>query len=179
MFFVLLRAWDKEKILSLHEESNSRPSDSSLRCSTTEPQRLYKHDASKVADPSSMQDACHKNFVIDLAHFWVFVAQCAEFFYPQAVPLCFQSLRGLANVSGIFENLREEGLDNITLQSHHLLITSKTWLLIVYNIVVIIIIYLFIIFLFAEFNCTDQHVIFCASNSYGLDTNARWNQTSS
>ena len=26
-FFVLSRAWDKEKILSLHEESNLRPSD--------------------------------------------------------------------------------------------------------------------------------------------------------
>ena len=92
MIFVLLRAWDKEKILSLHEESNSRPSDYWLRCSTTEPQRLYKHDANEVADPSSMQDACHKNFVTDLAHFWVFVAQCAEFFYPQAVPLCFSLL---------------------------------------------------------------------------------------
>ena len=38
VFFVLSRAWDKEKILSLHEESNLRPSDSTLRCSTTEPQ---------------------------------------------------------------------------------------------------------------------------------------------
>ena len=33
-FFVLSRAWDKEKILSLHEESNLRPSDSALQCST-------------------------------------------------------------------------------------------------------------------------------------------------
>ena len=41
MFFVLSRAWDKEKILSPHEESNLRPSDSVLRCSTTEPQRLH------------------------------------------------------------------------------------------------------------------------------------------
>ena len=41
MFFVLSRAWDKEKILSPHEESNLRSSDSALRCSTTEPQRLY------------------------------------------------------------------------------------------------------------------------------------------
>ena len=33
-FFVLSRAWDKEKkILSPHEESNLRPSDSALRCS--------------------------------------------------------------------------------------------------------------------------------------------------
>ena len=28
--------WDKEKILSPHEESNLRPSDSTLQCSTTE-----------------------------------------------------------------------------------------------------------------------------------------------
>ena len=34
--FVLSRAWDKEKILSPYEESNLRPSDSALRCSTTE-----------------------------------------------------------------------------------------------------------------------------------------------
>ena len=39
MFFILPRAWDKEKILSPHEESNLRPSDSALRCPTTEPQR--------------------------------------------------------------------------------------------------------------------------------------------
>ena len=32
--FVLLRAWDKEKVLSSHEESNLRPLDSALRCST-------------------------------------------------------------------------------------------------------------------------------------------------
>ena len=28
-----------------------------------------------IADPSSMQDACHMNFVIDLAHRRIFVAQ--------------------------------------------------------------------------------------------------------
>ena len=39
--FVLSRAWDREKILSPHEESNLRPSDTALRCSTTEPQRLH------------------------------------------------------------------------------------------------------------------------------------------
>ena len=43
MFFVSSRARDKEKILS-------------------------PHDAIEIADPSSMQDACHMNFVIDLAH---------------------------------------------------------------------------------------------------------------
>ena len=41
MFFVLSRAWDKEKILSPHKESNLRPSDSACRCSATEPHRLY------------------------------------------------------------------------------------------------------------------------------------------
>ena len=30
--FVLSRAWNKEKILSPHEESNLRPSNSALRC---------------------------------------------------------------------------------------------------------------------------------------------------
>ena len=41
MFFVLLQAWDKEKIVSPHEELNLWPSDSALWCSTTGPQRLY------------------------------------------------------------------------------------------------------------------------------------------
>ena len=39
--FVLWWAWDKEKILSPHEELHLRPSDSLLWCSTTEPQRLW------------------------------------------------------------------------------------------------------------------------------------------
>ena len=34
MFFVLSRACDKEKLLSAHEESSLRPSDSVFRCST-------------------------------------------------------------------------------------------------------------------------------------------------
>ena len=42
--FVLSRAWDKEKILSPHEESTLRPSDSALRCSTIELQRLHVED---------------------------------------------------------------------------------------------------------------------------------------
>ena len=37
----IFRVWDKEKIQSPHEESNLRSSDSALRCSTTEPRRLY------------------------------------------------------------------------------------------------------------------------------------------
>ena len=44
MFFVFSPAWDKEKILSFHEESNLRPSYSALRCSTTKPQALYDEE---------------------------------------------------------------------------------------------------------------------------------------
>ena len=29
----------------------------------------FKHDAIDIADPSSMQDACRMNFLIDLAHY--------------------------------------------------------------------------------------------------------------
>ena len=32
------------------------------------------HDAIDIPDPSSMQDACHMNFVIDLSHHRVSVA---------------------------------------------------------------------------------------------------------
>ena len=35
---------------------------------------IYKHDTIDIADPSSMQDACHMNFVIDLTHWRVSVA---------------------------------------------------------------------------------------------------------
>ena len=69
MFFVLSQAWDKEKVLSPHQESNHRPSDFVLQCSTSEPQRdmLYlcysmcNHKAIDIADPTcgSMQDVCH------------------------------------------------------------------------------------------------------------------------
>ena len=43
MFLVLSQTWDKEKILSshMHGESNLRPLDSALQCSTTEPERFY------------------------------------------------------------------------------------------------------------------------------------------
>ena len=37
---------------------------------------IYKHHAIDIANPSSMQqEACHMNFVIDLAHRGVSVAQ--------------------------------------------------------------------------------------------------------
>ena len=35
---------------------------------TISPSSIYKHDAIDITDLSSMQDACHMNFVIDLAH---------------------------------------------------------------------------------------------------------------
>ena len=38
--FRLVTSVGQRKILSPHEESNLRPSDSALRCSTTEPQTL-------------------------------------------------------------------------------------------------------------------------------------------
>ena len=41
MFFVLSRAWDKEKIMSLHEESNLRPSDSDYSVYSDTIIRLY------------------------------------------------------------------------------------------------------------------------------------------
>ena len=37
---------------------------------------IYKHNAIDIADPSSMLDACHTNFVIDLARRGVSVAWC-------------------------------------------------------------------------------------------------------
>ena len=46
MFLVFLRVWDKGKILSPHEESSPRPSDSVLWCYTTEPQRLHGEQGS-------------------------------------------------------------------------------------------------------------------------------------
>ena len=36
---------------------------------------IYKHDAMDIADPSSWQDMCHMNFVIDLAHHSVSVVE--------------------------------------------------------------------------------------------------------
>ena len=39
--FGLVTSVGQGKLLSPHEESNLRPSDSALRCSTTEPKRLH------------------------------------------------------------------------------------------------------------------------------------------
>ena len=82
MFFVLSRAWDKEKFLSLHVESNLRPSDFRapmlyyfIELKTYHLfHSIYKNDAIDIAN-LSMQAACHINFVIGLAHRRVSVAQ--------------------------------------------------------------------------------------------------------
>ena len=47
MSFVFSRAWDKETILSPHEESDLRPSDFALRCSSAEPQRVDGEQVTK------------------------------------------------------------------------------------------------------------------------------------
>ena len=39
---------------------------------------MYKHDSIDIGDPSSMQDACQMNLVIDLAHRRVPVTQWYE-----------------------------------------------------------------------------------------------------
>ena len=49
MFFVLSKAWDKEKILKIYHLSYS----------------IYKNYAIDIASPSSMQDACHMNLATE------------------------------------------------------------------------------------------------------------------
>ena len=58
MFFVLSKAWDKEKILKIYHLSYS----------------IYKHYGIDIANPNSMQDACHMNLAVDPAHRRVSVA---------------------------------------------------------------------------------------------------------
>ena len=52
MFFVMSPAWDRKK--SFTELKTYHLSYS-----------IYQHDAIDIADPNSMQDACHMNFVIE------------------------------------------------------------------------------------------------------------------
>ena len=49
MFFVLSKAWDREKILKIYHLSYS----------------IYKHHGIDIASPSSMQDACHMNLATE------------------------------------------------------------------------------------------------------------------
>ena len=66
MFFHLVMSMGQRKILGPLEESNKT-------------YHLYyfylRNYAIDIADPSSMQDGCHMNFVIDLTHHRVSVAQ--------------------------------------------------------------------------------------------------------
>ena len=55
---------------------------------------IYKHDAIDIADPSSMQDVCHMNFVIDLAHCSLY-GSVVEHWSMESEGLRFNSLWGL------------------------------------------------------------------------------------
>ena len=57
---------------------------------------IYKHYAVDIADPSSMQVACHMNFVIDLAHRGGSVVEHRS---TESKGLRFDSLWGLIIVS--------------------------------------------------------------------------------
>ena len=87
MVFVLSRAQDKKKIFFRWYMRN-RTSDLRIPRSAALPcifvfflctffrsYSINKHDAIDTANLSSMQDACHMNLVIDLAHRRVFVVQ--------------------------------------------------------------------------------------------------------
>ena len=60
---------------------------------------IYKHDAIDIADPSSMQDACNMNFVIDLAHRRVFCDLVVEHRSAEFEGLRFDSSWGLRSFS--------------------------------------------------------------------------------
>ena len=59
----------------------------------------YKHYAIDIADPSSMQEACHMNFVIDLAHCGVSMFQWLEHLSAKSQGLRFNSTWGLKSFS--------------------------------------------------------------------------------
>ena len=110
MFFVLSRAWDKEKILSPQEKS--KPQTFGFRVSifyhwATEtlwwarPNRIFlilftKHDAIDIADPCCMQDACHiwtsYRALLTLESLWL---SCWEFRSVDSEVLRFDSSWGL------------------------------------------------------------------------------------
>ena len=69
MFFVLSRAWDKENILTKNIFPYFFTELKTFHLSNSDV------DAVGIADPSSMQDACNTNFVIDHADRRVSLAQ--------------------------------------------------------------------------------------------------------
>ena len=60
---------------------------------------IYKHHTIDIANPSSMQDACHMNFVIDLAHRGVSMFQWLEHLGAKSQGLRFNSTWGLKSFS--------------------------------------------------------------------------------
>ena len=66
-FFFVPCSWQDEKISFFISLPGSKFTISLIS--------IYKHYAIVIAHPSSMQDACHMNFIIDLTHSGVSVAQ--------------------------------------------------------------------------------------------------------
>ena len=66
----LLNIYVKRKTLSHAREKTKKNISISLPSSklTISLISIYKHYAIDIADPSSMQDMCHMDFVTDLAH---------------------------------------------------------------------------------------------------------------
>ena len=67
------RAWDEEKISE--SPRGIEPQAFGFRAPILSLISVHKHDSIDIADPSSMQDVCHMNFVINLTHRRFFVAQ--------------------------------------------------------------------------------------------------------
>ena len=59
----------------------------------------YRHYAIDIADPSCMQEACHMNFVIDLAHCEVSMFQWLQHLGAKSQGLRFNSTWGLKSFS--------------------------------------------------------------------------------
>ena len=76
-----------------------------------------------IADFSSMQDACHMNFVIDLAHREVSVAQSLEHRSAESEGLRFDSSWGLRIFS--LSHARDKTKKHLSLYKHILLIESS------------------------------------------------------
>ena len=65
VFFFVPHSWQDKKQLSIYQAQNLP----SLKYS------IYKHDATDIADPSSIKEVCHMKFITDLAYHRVSVAQ--------------------------------------------------------------------------------------------------------
>ena len=77
------------------KRKNSEYQDQQCRKFTISLISIYKHYAFDIADPSGIQDACHMNVVIDLAHRGVYVAQWLEYWSAESEGLRFVFSWGL------------------------------------------------------------------------------------